>query len=45
MEKYSGVVNTSGQIIVKKQSSVLSKSLLVAGIAFGLMFLFSFLLF
>jgi FtsH-binding integral membrane protein len=42
---YVGKVNAQGKVFVKKQASVLSKSLLVAGIAFILIFAFSFGLF
>jgi hypothetical protein len=45
MNNYTATTNTQGQIIVKKQTSVLNKALLVAGAAFILLFLFSYSLF
>jgi FtsH-binding integral membrane protein len=41
MSNYSATVNSQNQVFIKKQASVLSKSLLVAGIAFIIMFAFS----
>jgi FtsH-binding integral membrane protein len=41
MSNYSATVNSQNQVFVKKQASVLSKALLVAGIAFIIMFAFS----
>jgi len=45
MATYNTKVNNQGQIFVKKQSSVLSKALLVAGISFVVIFAFSYLLY
>jgi FtsH-binding integral membrane protein len=41
MANYSATVNSQNQVFIKKQASVLSKSLLVAGVAFIIMFAFS----
>jgi FtsH-binding integral membrane protein len=41
MANYQATPNLHGQFQTKKQTSILSRSLLVAGIAFGLMFAFS----
>jgi FtsH-binding integral membrane protein len=41
MSNYTATVNSQNQVFVKKQASVLSKSLMVAGVAFILMFAFS----
>jgi len=39
---YDATINAQGQIVTKKHSSILSKSLLLAGIAFLAIFAFSF---
>jgi divalent metal cation (Fe/Co/Zn/Cd) transporter len=45
MSNYRAVVNSQGQFETKKQTSILSKSLIVGGVAFGITFAFSLLLY
>jgi hypothetical protein len=41
MENLKGSVNAHGQVFVKKQSSVLARSLLIGGLGFALVFGFA----